>query len=171
MTRRALLPLLAAVVAVVALPGASAGDARRLVLTERMQLMSFDPATGNGTQAGTFVAAGAVNEAGTATAVFRVVPGENGCGVLTGPHTFTGARGTITVFTRASICPFPPPAPPTPPRSYARGSWRIVAATGAYAGLSGRGSIVATADFTNGQITIARDGTVQLDEDENGDEE
>lgn len=143
---------------VVALPlAASADDKERLVLTERMQLTSFDPATGEGTQAGTFVAAGAVNDAGSATATFRVTPGEGGCGVLTGPHTFTGAGGTITVFTTASVCPFPPP---NPPRSFARGKWRVVGATGAYAGLRGHGSIVATADFATGEITIARDGRV-----------
>lgn len=160
MRKRVLTTLVVAAVAavVVAIPlAASAGDQKRLVLTERMQLTSFDPATGEGTQAGTFVAAGAVNDAGSATAVFRVTPGEGGCGDLTGPHTFTGANGTITVFTTAEICPFPPP---TPPRSFARGKWRVVGATGDYAGLRGHGKIVATADFTNGQITIARDGRV-----------
>jgi hypothetical protein len=160
MRKRVSIALVAAAVAaaVVALPlAASAGDKERLVLTERMQLTSFDPGTGEGTQAGTFAAAGAVNDAGSATAVFRVVPGKGGCGVLTGPHTFTGANGTITVFTTADVCPFPPP---TPPRSFARGKWEIVGATGAYAGLRGQGHIVATADFTNGQITIARDGKV-----------
>jgi hypothetical protein len=147
----------AAVVVALPLAAASAGDNERLVLTERMQLTSFDPATGEGTQAGAFVAAGAVNDAGSATAVFRVTPREGGCGVLTGPHTFTGANGTITVFTTAAVCPFPPP---TPPRSFARGKWRVVGATDAYEGLRGHGHVLATADFTNGQITIARDGEV-----------
>jgi hypothetical protein len=160
MRKRVSIALGAAAVAaaVVALPiAASQGVNERLVLTERMQLTCFDPATGEGTQAGTFVAAGAVNDAGSSTAVFRVVPGEGGCGVLTGPHTFTGANGTITVFTTAAVCPFPPP---NPPRSFARGKWRVVGATGAYAGLHGQGHVFATADFTNGQITIARDGQV-----------
>lgn len=160
MRKRALMSVVAAsVAAFVALPlaAASADDNKRVVLTERMQLTSFDPATGEGTQAGTFAAAGAVNDAGSATAEFRVVPGDAGCGVLTGPHTFTGANGAITVFTRASVCPFPPS---TPPRSFARGKWRVVGATGAYEGLQGQGRVYATADFTNGEITIARDGQV-----------
>ena len=149
-----------AVVAVaVALPlVASAGDQHRFVLTERMQLTSFDPATGEGTQAGTFAAAGAVNDAGLATVVFRISPGEGGCGLITGPHTFTGSGGSITVLTTADICPFPPP---NPPRSFVRGIWRIVGATGSYTGLHGHGNVFATADFTNGQITIARDGEVE----------
>jgi hypothetical protein len=158
--RKRVLPGLvaAAFAAVVALPlAASAGDKERLVLTERMQVTSFDPATGEGTQAGTFAAAGAVNEAGSATAVFSVVPGKGGCGVLKGTHTFTGANGTITVFTRAAACPYPPP---TPPRSFARGKWHIVGATGTYEGLRGQGHVLATADFTNGEITIARNGEV-----------
>jgi hypothetical protein len=160
MSRRVLLSLLIAALAAgfVALPlWASADDEQHLVLTERMQLTSFDPATGDGTQAGTFVAAGAVNDAGSATAVFQVSHRAGGCGTLTGPHTFTGANGTITVFTRAAVCPFPPP---TPPRSFARGTWRVIGATGDYAGLRGQGRIFATADFTNGEITIARVGEV-----------
>jgi hypothetical protein len=159
MSKRSLIVLAATAAAIVALPlAATAGDEKRLVLTERMQLTSFDPATGEGTQAGTFVAAGAVNDAGSSTAVFRVTPGQGGCGELTGPHTFTGANGTITVFTTADVCPFPPP---NPPRSWARGKWRIIGATGGYAGLRGHGHIYATADFTNGEITIARDGKVR----------
>lgn len=166
MRKRVLTTLVIAAVAavVVALPlAASADNQQRLVLTERMDLTSFNPATGAGTQAGTFVAAGAVNDAGAATATFQVTPGEGGCAVLTGPHTFTGDNGTITVFTSADACPFPPGAPP---RSFARGKWRIVGATGAYAGLRGHGHIVATADFTNGQITIARDGKVARSDDD-----
>ena len=65
------------------------------------------------------------------------------------------------LFTKAVICPFPPP---NPPRSFASGTWRIVNSSGGYAGLHGRGKIVATADFTTGEITIARDGTVEPDE-------
>jgi hypothetical protein len=165
MRKRVLLAVAAAALAAVpfAPPLTASGDNEdegRLVLTERMQLTSFNPATGEGTQAGTFVAAGAVNDAGSATAVFTATPSEGGCGVLTGPHTFTSSAGTITVFTKATICPFPPP----PPRSFARGNWHVVGATGVYAGLRGRGKIFATADFTNGQITIARDGKVQRDE-------
>jgi hypothetical protein len=158
MSKRLLIVLAATAAAIVALPlAATAGDEKRLVLTERMQLTGFDPATGEGTQAGTFVAAGAVNDAGSSTAVFRVTPGQGGCGELTGPHTFTSVNGTITVFTTADVCPFPPP---NPPRSWARGKWEVVGATGAYAGLRGHGRVYATADFTNGEITIARDGKV-----------
>lgn len=164
MSRRTLLGLLGTVLAagIVALPlAATAGSGKRLVVTERMQITSFDPSTGEGTEAGTFVAAGAVNDAGSSTAEFRIIPAAGGCGIVTGPHTYTGEHGTITVFTRAAVCPFPPP---TPPRSFARGKWHVVGATGDYAGLRGKGKIFATADFTNGELTIARDGIVHTSE-------
>jgi hypothetical protein len=141
----------------VAVPYASSGDEKRVVLTERMQLTGFDPATGAGTQAGSFVAAGAINDAGAATATFTLVPAGGGCGRLAGTHVFTGSSGTISVHTEALACPFPPISPP---RSFVRGRWRVVGGTGAYAGLAGRGRIVATGDFATGVITIARDGKV-----------
>lgn len=141
--------------------GAEQKQEDRLVLTEKMQLTSFNPATGQGTQQGTFVAAGAVNDAGIATATFQVTPASNGCSVLKGPHTFTGTGGTITVFTKGLLCPS---SDPNPPRSFASGTWRVIEASGVYAGLQGHGKIVATADFTTGEITIARDGEVERDE-------
>jgi hypothetical protein len=136
-------------------------DAERLVVTERMQVTSFNPATGEGTQMGTFTAAGAINDSGAATATFRVVPTKDGCGTLTGPHTYVGSSGTITVFTKGVLCPYPPP---TPPRSFATGTWRVIAGSGAYTGLRGRGRVIATADFGTGEITIAREGEVERDD-------
>jgi hypothetical protein len=136
-------------------------DTERLVVTERMQVTSFNPATGEGTQAGTFSAAGAVNDSGPATAAFRVVRRKDGCGLLTGPHSYTGSAGTLTVFTRGVICPYPPL---NPPRSFASGSWRVIGGSGAYDGLHGHGRVIATADFATGEITIARDGEITRDE-------
>jgi hypothetical protein len=153
--------------AVVALAGWSPAMAsppdqqERVVVTERMQLTAFNPATGEGTQHGTFVAAGALNDAGVASATFRLTPRADGCSVLNGPHTLAGASGTITVFTTGLLCPS---SPPNPPRWFASGTWRVIAASGAYVGVHGRGKIVATADFATGEITIARDGKVERDE-------
>jgi len=147
--------------AVAAEASAEGRDEGRLVLTERMQVTNFDPRTGQGSQAGTFIASGALNDAGIATATFQIKPGKNGCGVLAGPHTFTGSTGTFTVLTKGVICPFPPP---NPPRVFASGTWRVVDAFGGYQGLRGRGTILATADFSTGEITIARDGDVDRDE-------
>jgi hypothetical protein len=115
MKRRRLLALggIIVVVGVVTVPlVATAGDERRIVLTERMQLTGFDPATGAGTQAGSFVSAGAVNDAGAAVATFTLVAGSAGCGTLEGTHVFTGSGGTLSVHTEALACPFPPASPP-----------------------------------------------------------
>jgi hypothetical protein len=128
-----------------------AADAeQRVMISERMQLTS--PTT----QAGTWVGAGAVNDAGSGTATFTVVPHGDDTGLLTGTHVLTGSSGTITIETSAFVRPFPPP---TPPRAMAEGTWKIVSGTGAYADLEGRGKVYATADFTTGEITIVRDGS------------
>jgi hypothetical protein len=160
MTKRRLLVLGAIVVAAgsAAVPFAASGDEKRIVLTERMQLTGFNPATGAGTQAGTFMSAGAVNDAGPATATFTLVPAGGGCGKLDGTHVFTGSGGTLSVHTEAHVCPFPPGSPP---RSFVRGKWQVVGGTGAYSGLRGKGRIIATGDFATGEITIARDGKVK----------
>lgn len=128
-----------------------ASDAeQRVMISERMQLTS--PTT----QAGTWVGAGAVNDAGSATATFTLVPRGDDMGLLTGRHVLTSSSGAITIETTAFVRPFPPP---TPSRVMAEGTWKIVSGTGAYADLEGRGKIYATGDFTTGEITIVRDGT------------
>lgn len=163
-TKRLVLVLVAGVAAIVAAPLAASvrshdqDDDSRLVLIERMQITSFDAATGEGVQAGMFVAAGAVNDAGPAEAHFRVTPGTKGLCSPGRPHTFIGSAGTITVLTKGVICPYPPT---NPPRAFASGSWRVVGGTGAYDKLHGRGKVLATADFASGQITIAREGDVE----------
>jgi len=156
--KRLTLAAVAALAAAVAVPiAASGGDGkgRRVVIAERMTL------TGPTTQAGTFSAAGAVNDAGAASATFTVTPAQTGRGILRGTHTLTGALGTITVRVRARVRPFPPP---TPPRALAEGHWWIVDGTGAYEDLSGGGGLTAVADFTNSQITIIRSGRVREDD-------
>jgi hypothetical protein len=152
MRRRHLLFVLAGVGAAVLtmLPlAASASDQRRVMISERNQLTS--PTT----QAGTWVGAGAVNDSGTVTAEFTLTPrGQKA--LLAGTHVLVGSEGSITVETKAWVRPFPPP---TPPRAMAEGTWKIIAGTGSYAGLEGRGKVYATADFTTGEITIVRDGS------------
>jgi hypothetical protein len=39
------------------------------------------------------------------------------------------------------------------------GTWKQIAATGAYADLDARGKLYATVDQTTGEITIVRDGS------------
>jgi hypothetical protein len=143
-------PVLALVVVTLAsafavLPFAASADSReRLVLDERM---TIDLAAGN-RAAGTFASAGGVNDAGSATATFSV----DDRGNLTATHT---------------LRPFPPP---DPPRVFMRGTWSITGGTGAYADLEGRGKILAVADFTDGRLTIIRDGGVEFDHGDDGED-
>jgi hypothetical protein len=105
-----------------------------------------------GTQVGTWVAAGAINDAGSATAQVSVDPDGRG----TGTHTLTGSAGTLTLEEDVRLQPFPPP---TPRRMMVEGKWELVAATGAYAGLKARGKINATVDRAKDppEITFVRE--------------
>jgi hypothetical protein len=142
----------AAAAALAALPlAATAHDTKRVVISERMQFVPPNQ------QTGTWVGTGAINDAGNATATFSLTPKRNDRQILTGTHVLTSSKGTISVHTRAQVHSSSPAAPP---RSFAVGRWRITSATGAYAGMKGRGRVLATADFSTGAITIVRDGHV-----------
>lgn len=148
--------VLAAVLGTVPLP-ASAAEARRVVIAERNMIVAFDQSTGKGTQVGTFHAAGAISDSGTATADFTVTPLRGGRALLKGDHVLASAVGTIVVRSRVTLSPFPSP------RVIAQGTWVIVAATGGYAGLEGRGESLAVGDFTNSTATIMREGEVEAE--------
>ena len=126
---------------------AAGGEA--IMISERMQL------TAPTTQAGTWVAAGALSDAGSATASFTLVP-KGTDGRLTGTHVLTGSAGTITIETTARFRPYPPED-----RAMVEGTWKVVGGTGDYAQLHGHGKVYATGDFTTGEVTIIRDGTVR----------
>jgi hypothetical protein len=155
--KKPLLALVTLASAFAVLPFAASADSReRLVLDERMTI------TSSTTAAGTFASAGGVNDSGSATAEFSI----DGRGNLTGTHTLVGSNGTIVMATRAKVRPFPPP---TPPRVFMEGRWSITSGTGAYAGLEGRGKILAVADLTDGRLTIIRDGAVESDDGDDDD--
>jgi hypothetical protein len=139
---------------------ASAEEARRVVIAERNVIVVFDPATGKGTQAGTFHAAGAISDSGSVTADFTVTPIHGGRAILEGDHILSSAVGTLVVRSRVTLSPFPSP------RVVAQGTWKIVAATGGYAGLVGRGKSLAVGDFTTATATIMRDGETEVERDE-----
>lgn len=141
--------LMVLVAVALVVPSSSAASKKPIMISERMQLTS--PTT----QAGSWVGAGALSDAGTATASFTVVP-EGNHGRLTGTHALTGAAGVITIETSARLRPFPPED-----RVMVEGTWKIVDGTGAYARLHGHGKVYATGDFTTGEVTIVRDGTVR----------
>jgi hypothetical protein len=134
-----------------------AGDARRVVIAERNTIVAFDPATGAGTQAGTFHAAGAISDTGSASSDFTVTPIGGDRAILEGDHILSSAAGTLVVRSRVTLSPYPSP------RVIAQGTWKIVEATGTYAGLEGQGKSLAVGDFTTATATIMRDGVVGLE--------
>ena len=141
--------------AFVAVPfGATADDARRVVIAERNTIVAFNPSTGAGTQAGTFHAAGAISDSGSATSDFTVTPISPDRALLQGDHVLSSPVGTIVLRSRVTLFPFPSP------RVIAKGTWTVVAATGGYAGLEGHGKSLAVGDFTTATATIMRDGEV-----------
>jgi len=78
----------------------------RLMISQRMHR------TGPGSQEGTWVAAGAINDSGTARATQTVVQQGPDRGRVNARHVLTSAAGTITLETQAWLRPFPPPMPP-----------------------------------------------------------
>jgi hypothetical protein len=148
--------VLAALVTMVA-PGASAGDGGRVVIAEDNNIVAFDPSTGKGRQVGTFHAAGAISDTGTSVSDFTVTPISDGRALLQGDHVLTSATGTLVLRSRVTLTPFPGP------RVVAKGTWRIVGATGGYAGLEGSGKSLAVGDFTTATATIMRDGELEED--------
>jgi hypothetical protein len=120
----------------------------------------MNPTQPRGTQAGTWVAAGAINDAGNATAQTTVNPA-TGRGTATHILTSSAGTGTLTLDEVVRIQPLPPP---TPHRLMVEGTWRLVAATGAYADLNdAHGRIYATVDREKDppEITFVRDGSAE----------
>jgi hypothetical protein len=100
--------------------------------------------TGPDTTAGTFVASGAVQDAGASTVEhITVVPlGHHDQAQITGDQTFTGARGSIaTRFTEIV-------EDSSSQHSFARGTFEIISGTGAYAGVSGDGTLLVVVDLS-----------------------
>jgi hypothetical protein len=117
--------------------------------------------SGPGQQTGTWVGAGAINDAGTAIAILER-PDERGN--ATARHTLTGREGTLTLDERVRLRPFPPP---TPHRLMVEGTWELFAATGRFANLTNaQGRVDATVDREKvppepPEITFVRVGTAE----------
>jgi hypothetical protein len=126
-----------------------------VMLSERMRPVA------PGSHEGTWVAAGAINDAGTAQATFTVEEQGQERGRVKGTHVLTNAAGdgTITLDFQAWLRPFPPPTPPR--QVMVEGTWKLVAATGRYAGRKASGKLYGTADRTVSppQVTTVYDGS------------
>jgi hypothetical protein len=136
---------LATAAALVAVPLTAASS-----VDEKLQigysLRLFGVGIGPGGTAGTFIASGAVRDSGTATGTSTVTPFGNGTdGRLEGTVTLAGALGTITEQFRGIAGPL------GMPHTAARGTFRIVGGTGAYADIRGHGTFNTVADFSTNQ--------------------
>jgi hypothetical protein len=142
----------AAVMLLVLTLGAGASSDKRFVLSWRG---SF---TGSNTGAGTFAVGGALSDSGTFDSTFNVGPGKDGCDAVTGGSTYTAPDGGFTEHLAGLSCS----PSPNDPRATFDGRFQITSGTGAYAGLSGKGTITSLADFTDGTFTGVHDGTAHF---------
>lgn len=98
---------------------------------------------------GTFSATGGVSDSGTASSAYRI--SARGPDTVRSADTFTGKRGRLVVRFQASVVSVGKRKineRPGPDRVVGLGVWRVVSATGAYAGLRGKtGTVGYTIDF------------------------
>jgi hypothetical protein len=143
-------------------PADGTSEDQRLMISQRLLVVAGSPEL-----YGTWVAAGAINDAGTAHASAVVRAHSGGKALVTGIHTLTNSadNGTIELSGHSWLRPYPPPAPN---RVMVEGTWMLVAATGAYADVQAYGRLYATVspgpvvdDHPTREITIVRDGTAR----------
>jgi hypothetical protein len=132
--------------------GAGASSDKRFLLSWRGSFMG--PSSGTGT----FAVGGALSDSGTFNATFTATPGKDNCAVVVGNETFTSTNGAFSANFSGLSCP----ASPTDPRAPFDGHFTITGGSGAYTGLSGKGTITSLADFSDGTFTGVHDGTAHL---------
>jgi hypothetical protein len=145
--RRIMLALLAAgIAAATTVPLAASADRdEKLVIGVRVDFVSPTHAEG------TFAACCAVNDSGRAQA--DVTPGtvRNDILEFEAIETFAGSQGTFRLALRGTTGPL------SSPNHLARGRWRVIDGTGAYADLEGRGRFTAVTNQA-GELTAINTG-------------
>jgi hypothetical protein len=140
---------IAAASALIAVPLTSASSVdTRLEIGQSLHFVG-----GPGASAGTFVASGAIHDSGTVTSQATITPlGNQDDGRLEGTETFVGESGTFTTeFSGIG-------GPIGATHEAARGTFRIVDGTGAYAELHGQGTFLIVIDFSTLQAVRTDDG-------------
>lgn len=151
MNRRIILCMLVgAVVAAATVPLAASADRdHRLVIGVRVSFVSSSHADG------TFAACCAVNDNGTAQADITAFTVKGDRGAFEAVETFVGSEGTFRLALRGTTGPL------SSLRHIARGGWRVLDGTGAYADLRGEGKFTALTDETDGALTAINTGDVE----------
>jgi hypothetical protein len=133
----------AAAVTAAAVPLAASGDSTRpLYLGMNLHL------TGPNTSEGAFVASGAVADSGGVdVSDLTIAPAGSGdAGRLSGTETYTGQQGKIVTTFQGVAFPL------SSPHEVGIGRFDIVSGTGAYAGVTGRGTFEIVVDATTNQL-------------------
>jgi hypothetical protein len=147
--RRIMLALLAAGIAAAAtVPLAASADRdEKLVIGVRVDFVSSTHAEG------TFAACCAVNDSGTAQAdVTSFTVQGHDTAEFEAIETFAGSKGTYRLALRGTTGPL------SSPNHVARGRWRVIDGTGAYADLNGRGRFTAVTNQATGALTAINTG-------------
>jgi hypothetical protein len=113
--------------------------------------------TGPTSTAGTFVASGAVDDAGASSVEDLALEpfGRGDRARLSGVQTFAGALGTLTTRFEGVASDV------SEAHQYGQGRFRIVAATGEYAGLSGQGEFTIVVDAAGDKLIGTETGRVR----------
>jgi hypothetical protein len=147
--RRIMLALLAAgIAAVTTVPLAASADRdEKLVIGVRVDFVSSTHAEG------TFAACCAANDSGTAQAdVTSFTVTRHDTAEFGAIETFAGSKGTFRVALDGTTGPL------SSPNHVARGRWRVIDGTGAYADLEGRGRFTGVTDQATGALTAINTG-------------
>jgi hypothetical protein len=114
--------------------------------------------TGQGSTAGTFVASGDVDDAGTSTVSGLAVEpfGHRDRGRLSGTQTFAGAEGTIVTRFQGIASDI------SEPHQSGEGRFRIVSGTGAYEGARGGGRFTIVVDSAGNNLIGTEEGRIRL---------
>ncbi len=103
--------------------------------------------------AGTFAACCVVTDSGSAQAdVISFTPKPNNTATFKATQTLAGSKGDITMALRGTTGPLDSAV------HIARGEWKIVGGTGAYADMRGRGSFTAVTNQATGALTAINEG-------------
>jgi hypothetical protein len=135
--------VIAAAVALPVIAVASSGEQEQTIATHQTL-------TSPNSAAGTFAAAGDIDESGSVRTTFSLAP--QGSNIrLTGEQTFVGSLGTFhATFTGL--------AGPPGARQAASGTFEIDSGTGAYADVRGHGTFTVVGDFATGNVYSMGEG-------------
>jgi len=125
---------------------------------DRKLLLGFElHFTGPTSTAGTFVASGAVDDSGASTVKDLALEpfGHHDRARLSGEQTFSGALGTVTTRFEGVASDI------SQPHQYGQGRFRIVAATGAYAELRGKGEFTIVVDAVGNRLIGTETGRIR----------